>query len=138
MIGIEWIVEAHGCAPESLCDLATLRRLFDEIIAGLNLRPVGKTQWHQFPQTGGITGLCLLAESHLTVHTFPEFQSLCLNLFCCVPRQGWDFAAHLAKIVHASSTTVRSISRPYVSGGDNVEHQRGTVNASLPFGSAGR
>ena len=138
MNGIEWIVEAHGCAPELLRDLATLRRLFAEIIAGLNLRPVGEMQWHQFPQTGGITGLCLLAESHLTVHTFPEFQSLCLNLFCCVPRREWDFAAQLAEIVHANSTTVRSISRPYVSGGDRVERQRRTVDAPLPFGSAGR
>ena len=136
MNGIEWIVEAHGCAPESLCDLATLGRLFDEIIEGLSLRPVGETQWHQFPEAGGITGLCLLAESHLTVHTFPEFQSLCLNLFCCVPRREWDFAAHLAEIVHASSTTVRSVARPYVSDGENAEGQPRSGDASLPFGSA--
>jgi len=86
MSGIEWIVEAQGCAAESLRDLAALDGLFQQIIDDLQLRPVGATQWHQFPRTGGITGLCLLAESHLACHTFPEFGSLCLNLFCCVPR----------------------------------------------------
>ena len=113
MNGIEWIVEAHGCSAASLADLPLLRSLFERIIADLNLRPVGETQWHQFPQTGGITGLCLLAESHLACHTFPEFGSLCLNLFCCVPRTEWDFGAHLREILGATSVTVRSVVRPY-------------------------
>ena len=114
MSGIEWIVEAQGCAAESLCDPATLGRLFKQIIDDLQLRPVGETQWHQFPKTGGITGLCLLAESHLACHTFPEFGSLCLNLFCCVPRSGWDFDTGLKKIFAAQSVAVRTLVRQYV------------------------
>jgi S-adenosylmethionine decarboxylase len=88
--------------------------LFERIISELNLRPVGETQWHQFPQTGGITGLCLLAESHLACHTFPEFHSLCLNLFCCVPRVEWDFEHALEKMFSASSVTIRNLVRPYM------------------------
>ena len=114
MNGIEWIVEAHGCSPASLADLPLLRALFQRIIADLKLRPLGETQWHQFPQTGGITGLCLLAESHLTCHTFPEFGSICLNLFCCVPRTEWDFEAILKQMLAADSVAVRSVMRPYI------------------------
>jgi S-adenosylmethionine decarboxylase len=113
MNGIEWVVDAHGCAPESLRSPDLLRELFEQIISGLRLRPVGETQWHQFPNTGGITGLCLLAESHLACHTFPEFGSLCLNLFCCVPREVWDFEGTLTSIFGATSVTVRTITRPY-------------------------
>ena len=113
MNGIEWIVDAHGCSPEALQDAARLRTFFDELILSLHLRPVGSTQWHQFPSTGGITGLCLLAESHLACHTFPEFGSLSLNLFCCVPRAPWDFERGLASAFGATSVSVRTITRPY-------------------------
>jgi len=118
MSGVEWIVDAHGCTAETLRRPEALRKLFEQIIEGLQLRPVGNTQWHQFPHTGGITGLYLLAESHLACHTFPEFGSLCLNVFCCVPREPWDFEKALAAIVGASSVSVRTVIRPYGSSED--------------------
>jgi len=90
-----------------------VQELFAQIISGLQLRPVGETQWHQFPNTGGMTGFCLLSESHLACHTFPEFGSLCLNLFCCVPREAWDFERALATAFGATAVTVRVVDRPY-------------------------
>src|SRR5882762_5432406 len=58
MSGLEWVVEAFGCSSSSLRDTAVLEDLFNNIIREMKLRPVGETQWHQFPGTGGITGLC--------------------------------------------------------------------------------
>ena len=113
MTGIEWVVEAYGCAPGPLSNLATVQSLFARMVRDLNLHPCGATQWQQFPQSGGITGLCLLSESHLACHTFPEHGSLCLNLFCCRPRPEWDFAACLTEIFGAQSVQVRKLERPY-------------------------
>jgi S-adenosylmethionine decarboxylase len=113
MGGVEWIVDAQGCSAQSLRDLDLLRALFGQIISDLGLRPLGNTRWHQFPETGGITGLCLLSESHLACHTFPEFGSLCVNLFCCAPRKQWAFEAKLKQLFSASSVQVRTILRTY-------------------------
>src|SRR5690242_7819866 len=70
--GLEWVVDARGCDAALIADLPTLRTLFTQIIEDLGLTPVADAVWHVFPAPGGITGLFALAESHLTVHTFPE------------------------------------------------------------------
>ncbi len=113
MSGSEWVVEAAGCEPDRLRDTQILATLFDRLIADLDLHPVMPPVWHQFPAPGGITGMVLLAESHLTIHTFPEHGTLCLNLFCCRSRARWDFESHLRSILAASEVEVRYLERPY-------------------------
>lgn len=113
MSGVEWIVEAHGCDAAALTDQHRLSNLFDALVAGLDLHPLGKTNWHQFPRTGGITGVSLLSESHIACHTFPEYGSLCLNIFCCRPRPGTDFELLLKQELGATRVSVRMVDRPY-------------------------
>ena len=114
MTGTEWIVEAYGCRPESLGSLDTVKTLFARMVQDLNLHPCGEEQWQQFPRSSGITGLCMLSESHLACHTFPEYGSLCLNLFCCHPRPEWDFSGHLLRAFGAQRVKVRCLERPYL------------------------
>ena len=107
------MVEAHGCYPARLASLAALQELFDFLISEMNLHPVCEATWHQFPVTGGITGLHLLAESHLACHTFPEYGSLCLNVFCCRPRPACSIDEQLRERFGASAVQVRKLERPY-------------------------
>jgi len=111
--GDEWVVEAFGCDAGRLADRAVLAALLDRMVNDLALRPIGVGQWHVFPPPSGVTGMLLLAESHLTVHTFPEHRSLCLNLFCCTPRPAWPFAERLAEAVGAERVSVRHLAREY-------------------------
>jgi len=113
MQGTEWIIEAYGCEPEALRDQVRLQRLFDRLIENLELTSVAAPVWHTFPAPGGITGFVVLAESHLACHTFPEFGSICVNVFCCRPRPNVDPAGLLAEVLGATHTLVRAIERTY-------------------------
>lgn len=112
-VGVAWCVDATGADPARLRDADALRALLAAIVADCALTPIGDGAWHTFPAPGGVTGLVLLAESHLTVHTFPEHGALCLDLFCCRPRAAWDFAGGLARHVGATHVTVREVPRRY-------------------------
>lgn len=49
-------------------------------------------QWHQF-KPHGVTCLVLLAESHLSIHTWPEKGSAAVDIFTCgeaKPRRGLE------------------------------------------------
>lgn len=38
---------------------------------------------HAFAPTGGVTGVVILAESHISIHTWPEHSYAALDMFMC-------------------------------------------------------
>jgi S-adenosylmethionine decarboxylase len=110
--GTEWIVDAYGCDSTALVSRGQLERLFEQVIADLGLQPIGEPIWHVFPDPGGITGVVLLAESHLTVHTFPESGFASLNLYSCHGSlAAWPWDRQLAEWLGARMVSVREIVR---------------------------
>jgi S-adenosylmethionine decarboxylase len=113
----EWIIDAAGCTPQLLADVDHLRHLCDAVVSGLDLRVVGQPCWHHFPARrnstapGGATGLYLLAESHLTCHTFPETQLAAFNLYCCRELAPWDWTEFLRQRLDAMTVVVRTVTR---------------------------
>ena len=109
--GIEWLVDAQDCLPGKLRDRAAVLALLDRIVAAMELRVVS-TAVHVFPGAGGVTALYLLAESHLTIHTFPEAGTATLNAYCCRPRTPAPWRALCAELLGARDVTA-------------TEHRRG-------------
>lgn len=110
-VGVEWLVDASGCRPAALRDLAGVRSLCERLLRELELQVVGTGHWHQFPPPGGVTGLYLLTESHLACHTYPEHGIATFNLYCCRRRQPWAWADRLREALGAERVAVRCVSR---------------------------
>jgi S-adenosylmethionine decarboxylase len=109
--GCEYVVDASGCAAPRLTSLDALQALVDRIVRDLRLKPVGEPQWHVFPEPGGITGLVLLSESHLALHTFPETGFATFNLYHCRAQPAWPWERALAETLGASDVRVRTVER---------------------------
>jgi S-adenosylmethionine decarboxylase len=110
--GQEWLVDVSGCDPERLRSQPALAALFEELVVTLGLHVLGQPQWHVFPGPAGVTGLALLAESHLAVHTFPEHGFAALNLYCCRVRPRPDFERLVVRHLGAQArASVRELQR---------------------------
>ena len=110
-VGVEWVVEAFDCPPLALTDPKLLTGLCEQLLADLRLHAVAPPLWHKFPDPGGVTGLYLLAESHLACHTYPEFGLATFNLYCCRPRQPWPWQERLSATLGAGRVLVRTLRR---------------------------
>jgi S-adenosylmethionine decarboxylase len=83
MQGLHLTADLRGCPVQpALTEPAALRRLCLEAVAASGLSPVGEL-FHRFPSPGGVTGVVLLAESHLAVHTWPEIGAVTLDAYVC-------------------------------------------------------
>lgn len=111
IVGHEWVVDASGCDPEALRDLALVQGVIGRIVGELALKPVGSPSWHKFPGEGGVTGIVLLAESHLACHTYPELGAATFNLYCCRERPEWPWSERLRESLGALEVTIRRFER---------------------------
>ena len=110
-LGTEWLIDASGCDSAALADLDRLRAIFNRVIHDLDLNVLGEIAWHQFDHPGGVSGLALLSESHLTCHTYPEFRAATFNLYCCRERASWTWETTLKEMLGAAEVKVRVFER---------------------------
>ena len=82
MIGIHLLIDFYGVDPARLNDCGLLAECLTESAIACGLTPLGPPQMHAF-EGGGITGVILLSESHIALHTYPEHLFIAVDLFSC-------------------------------------------------------
>ena len=78
--GKHYLVDFWGA--QSLANVAVIEQaLRDAAIASRS--ELLHIHLHQFSSSGGVTGVALLAESHISVHTWPERDFAAFDVFMC-------------------------------------------------------
>ena len=102
LLGVHALVHLRGATFASLNDFEGLTNAFKKTIEHFQLDNLYDPQVHQFePQ--GLTGIVLLAESHLSIHTWPERGEAAIDIFTCGSRDSAAIAEFFCKAIDSKS-----------------------------------
>ena len=91
VLGTHVLLELRDCDPQLLNDLQYIRQELLNAAQQVGAHVVGET-FHQFaPQ--GVTGVLSIAESHISIHTWPELGYAAADIFTCGDQDMPDHAA---------------------------------------------
>jgi S-adenosylmethionine decarboxylase len=108
-IGRHLIAEYYDCRRETLDDVSTVRQAMLDAAIAIGATVLGEN-FHQF-DPHGVSGTVVIAESHLSVHTWPENGYVAVDIYTCGgldPRIGFKL---LAERLGAVSCRVQEIVR---------------------------
>jgi len=115
-LGRHLLLELKDCNRELLSDLSFLRNTLLSAAREAGATIIGDS-FHPFPPYGGVSGVVIIAESHLSIHTWPEYGYAAVDIFTCGNTLHPERAVNLV---------VNALEAKNVS---TVELKRGTVNS---------
>ncbi|MBS7658228.1 MAG: adenosylmethionine decarboxylase [Candidatus Bathyarchaeia archaeon] len=80
-MGIHVIAEFLGVDANKISKVEIVKEILDRVISKSGLNCVSSS-FHQF-KPYGVSAIYLLSESHLSVHTWPEYEYIALDIFTC-------------------------------------------------------
>ncbi len=109
-LGKHLIVELYGCSSELLNNLVQVEKILIEAVELSNATIVQPVFHHFSPH--GISGVVVIAESHFSIHTWPEYGYCALDIFTCGDQIDADVSLQfLKKEFQANHMSVMEIKR---------------------------
>ena len=108
--GTHVLADLGGIAAEKLCSCESLDALLRAAAEAANAR-VLHSHFHGFGDGQGVTGVVLLAESHISIHTWPECGFAAADIFMCGDAQPELALAIIDTALQPSSRKISSVHR---------------------------
>lgn len=80
-LGRHLLLELKDCNEELLDDLDFIRECLNEAAVRCGASVVGESFYHFSPR--GVSGVVNIAESHISIHTWPEYGYAAVDVFTC-------------------------------------------------------
>ena len=81
------VIDGYGGDPEKLQDVDLIQGFLDEYPSTIGMTKVVPPQVYTYhgkvPGDWGVSGFVIIAESHISIHTFPEKDYVFMDVFSC-------------------------------------------------------
>ena len=129
-VGHHYIAEASGCNPDIIGKVETVEQILVRA-AEVARVTVWSISFHRF-SPNGVSGVVVISESHLSVHTWPEYGYVALDIFTCGNDTKPEAAVEYAlKEFGASSMHITEVTRGLEEGDRQFFHSIVTWEETL-------
>lgn len=109
-LGRHVLYELYGCDTKRLNDYKGIQRILLEAAKRAKATIINRV-FHQF-NPHGVSGVVVIAESHISIHTWPEYQYAAVDFFSCGERVNPNSVTEfLVKMFKAKNVTTMEIKR---------------------------
>jgi S-adenosylmethionine decarboxylase proenzyme len=108
-LGRQLILELYNCNPTKLSDPKLIETEMRHAALAMNATIVTATFHHFSPL--GVSGVVVIQESHLTIHTWPEHGYAAIDIFTCGEIDMGAGSSYLATVLEAKKQEERTLVR---------------------------
>ena len=109
-LGRQILIEFYDCQSEVLTDRDRIRQYMLEAAHHAGATVISDT-FHQF-KPDGISGVVVIAESHISIHTWPEYRYAAVDVFTCGDSvDPWGVPHYLQEKLQAENVSSMEIKR---------------------------
>lgn len=112
-LGNHILVEFMNCDPQILNEVATIEKNMVESAKKAGATVINSTFHHFSPY--GVSGVVVIQESHLAIHTWPEWGYAAVDLFTCGEMDAWISFDYLKNCFKSDSYSAIEMKRGSVS-----------------------
>ncbi len=128
-LGTHLLIELRKCNPEILKSSTKVKKAMIAA-AKESGATILDTSWNEYNPIG-FSGVVVIAESHLTIHTWPEYNYAAVDIFTCGDTIRPDAAAaYLIKAFECKNPSIIEIKRGILSNGDKKLPHKACVTTS--------
>lgn len=106
------IVDFYGCDEDCLDNIDCIRQIIRTICSRLDTEIVEEC-YHKFEPIG-ISAVAVIATSHLSIHTWPEYRYAAVDIFSCYEDIPGEILTVMKELFHADSAREQTVKRSLV------------------------